>query len=65
MPIRLRAGSIPFDLAGRHLVGHDGDSGAIVVHDLSDGLTVAILSNGGEQDLRAFIESVLDAVDPG
>lgn len=64
-PFDYGLGVFHFDLGGRHLVGHDGGSGAIIVHDQSDGLTVAILSNGGQQDLRAFIESVLDAIDPG
>ncbi len=62
-PFKYGLGVFHFDLGGRHLVGHDGGSGAIAVHDQSDGLTVAILSNGGQQDLRAFIELVLDAID--
>lgn len=63
-PFEYGLGVFHFDVGGRHLVGHDGGSGAVVVHDQTDGLTVAILSNGGEQDLRTFLESVLDAIDP-
>ena len=62
-PFEYGLGVVHYDIGGRHLVGHDGGSGAIVAHDQADGLTVAILSNGGEQDIGTFIESVLDAID--
>jgi D-alanyl-D-alanine carboxypeptidase len=56
-------GVFHFDIAGRELVGHDGSSGAIVVHDPSRDLTVAVLTNGGESEVGMFLESVLDAID--
>ena len=56
-------GVLHYDIGGRHLVGHDGGSGAILVHDLTDHLTFAILSNGGEQDLGKFAEVVLASID--
>jgi CubicO group peptidase (beta-lactamase class C family) len=62
-PFEYGLGVFHYDIGGRHLVGHDGGSGAIVAHDQTDGLTVAILSNGGEQDVGRFIESILDAID--
>lgn len=49
--------------SGRELVGHDGGSGAIVAHDLEDHATIAIVTNGGSQDLRAFFQAVLDALE--
>jgi D-alanyl-D-alanine carboxypeptidase len=63
-PFEYGLGVFHYDIGGRHLVGHDGGSGAIVAHDQADGLTVAILTNGGEQDIGTFIESVLHAIDP-
>ena len=62
-PFEYGLGVFHYNLGGRHLVGHDGGSGAVVAHDQTDGLTVAILSNGGEQDPRTFLESVLEAID--
>ncbi len=50
-------------VAGHELVGHDGSSGAVVVHDRSRQLTVVILTNGGEQDIGRFLESILGAID--
>jgi D-alanyl-D-alanine carboxypeptidase len=50
-----------YEIAGRRLVGHDGSSGSIVVHDREKGVTVSILTNGGEQDMAAFLEKVLAA----
>jgi hypothetical protein len=44
-------GVFHYNLAGHELVGHDGSSGTIVVHARSRELTVAILTNGGEQDI--------------
>jgi CubicO group peptidase (beta-lactamase class C family) len=51
------------DLSGRSFVGHDGSSGTIVVHDAARDLTIAILTNGGDQDIGAFLEAVIEAVD--
>jgi hypothetical protein len=44
-------------------VGHDGTSGTVVVHDRHEDLTVAILTNGGDQDMGAFLETVLNTLD--
>jgi D-alanyl-D-alanine carboxypeptidase len=55
-------GAFHFDVAGHQLVGHDGSSGAVVVHDRQRGSTVAILTNGGDQDMKAFLEAVLHAI---
>ncbi len=56
-------GVFHYEVAGHNLVGHDGSSGAVVVHDLDQDLTVAILTNGGDQDIGAFLEAVLNAID--
>jgi CubicO group peptidase (beta-lactamase class C family) len=56
-------GVFHYNIAGHDLVGHDGSSGAIVVHDRGQGVTIAILSNGGEQDIGKFLETVLDTID--
>jgi CubicO group peptidase (beta-lactamase class C family) len=56
-------GVFHFAVAGHDLVGHDGSSGAVVVHDQDDEFSVAILTNGGEQDLKSFLETVLHAID--
>lgn len=55
-------GVFHFDVAEHEFVGHDGGSGAVAVHDCDNDLTVAILTNGGDQDMRALLEAVLDAV---
>jgi hypothetical protein len=52
-----------YNLAGHELVGHDGSSGTIVVDDQDRDLTIAILTNGGEQDIGAFLEAVINAID--
>jgi len=56
-------GVFHYDIGGHNLVGHDGSSGAVVVHDQDDDLTVAILTNGGNRDTGAFLEAVLNAID--
>jgi CubicO group peptidase (beta-lactamase class C family) len=56
-------GVFHYQIAGHDLVGHDGSSGAIVVHDQAKDLTVAILTNGGDQAIGAFLEKVLRAID--
>jgi CubicO group peptidase (beta-lactamase class C family) len=56
-------GVFHFDVGGRRLVGHDGSSGTVVVHDQHSGRTVAILTNGGDQDMGAFLKVVLNAID--
>lgn len=56
-------GVFHFDIAGDELVGHDGSSGAIVVHDRHQDLTIAILTNGGERDIGKFLESILATID--
>ena len=50
-------------VAGREMVGHDGSSGAVVAHDREADLTIAILTNGGEQDVGAFLKGVAAAID--
>jgi len=60
-PYEYGLGTMHFEIAGRRLVGHDGSSGSIVVHDREKGVTVSILTNGGEQDMAAFLEKVLAA----
>ena len=62
-PFDYGLGVFHYDIAGHELVGHDGSSGAMVVHDRARGVTIAILSNGGEQDISGFLETVLSAVD--
>jgi D-alanyl-D-alanine carboxypeptidase len=62
-PSEYGLGVFHYELAGHELVGHDGSSGTIVVHDHRRDLTVAILTNGGEQDIGAFFEAVINAVD--
>jgi CubicO group peptidase (beta-lactamase class C family) len=56
-------GVFHYKLGGHELVGHDGSSGTIVVHDRMKDLTVAILTNGGDQAIGAFLEKVLLAID--
>ena len=62
-PFEYGLGVFHYDIGGRHLVGHDGSSGAIVVHEQNDDLTVAILTNGGDQNMGAFLDAVLAALD--
>jgi len=64
-PFPYSLGVVHYEVAGHQLVGHDGGSGAVVAHDRRQDLTVAILTNGGEQDIGAFLESVLTAIDRG
>lgn len=56
-------GVFHYEFGGREFVGHDGSSGAIVATDRESGLTIAILTNGGDSDVGAFFEAVLTAVD--
>ena len=51
------------DIAGHDFVGHDGSSGTIVVHDQDRHLTIAILTNGGEQHMSEFLNLIVRAVD--
>ncbi len=55
-------GVVHYRESGRDLVGHDGGSGAIVAHDLEDHATMAIVTNGGTQDVGAFLRAVLGAL---
>lgn len=61
-PFPYGLGLFRYDLGGHRLFGHDGGSGAVVAYDPDTGLAVAILTNGGEQDLGAFLNGVLQAV---
>jgi D-alanyl-D-alanine carboxypeptidase len=56
-------GVFHYIVADHELVGHDGSSGTVVAHDQGRRLTVAILTNGGERDMGAFLRVVLGAVD--
>lgn len=57
-------GVVHYNIGGRRMVGHDGSSGAVLAHDLSDGTTIAILTNGGQQKTGAFLQAVLRALRP-
>lgn len=59
-PFTYGLGVFHYKVAGHELVGHDGSSGTVVVHDRKRHLTVAILTNGGDQDMGAFLETVLN-----
>ena len=62
-PFEYGLGVFHYEVGGHELVGHDGTSGTVVVHDRRQDLTVAILTNGGDQDMGAFLETVLNAID--
>ena len=62
-PLPYGLGVFHYTIADHAFVGHDGSSGAIVVTDVRDGLTIAIVTNGGEQDIREFLVRVVHAVD--
>jgi CubicO group peptidase (beta-lactamase class C family) len=62
-PFPYGLGVFHFRVRGRDLVGHDGSSGSVVVHDPERGTTIAILTNGGEQDMGRFLEAVLAAIE--
>ena len=62
-PIPYGLGVFEYAIGGHQLVGHDGSSGALVAHDERRGITVTILTNGGEQDIRGFLEAVFRAVE--
>lgn len=53
------------DPANYDFVGHDGSSGTIVATDAERGLTIAVLTNGGEQHIADLFEAVLAATDDG
>lgn len=57
-------GVFHYTINGRELVGHDGTSGAILAHDLDREMTIAIVTNGGDQDSATLLRSILDAIDP-
>ena len=61
-PFAYGLGVVHYEIAGRSLVGHDGSSGAVLAHDRNDGTTIAILTNGGEQDMGAFLTAVLHSI---
>jgi CubicO group peptidase (beta-lactamase class C family) len=63
-PFKYGLGLFHFDVAGHELVGHEGGSGALVVHDTQRDFTLAILTNGGDQDMRALLEAVLPTLEP-
>lgn len=56
-------GIFRYDLSGREFFGHDGGSGAIVVHEPSHDVAIALLTNGGEQDLGAFFSQVYATIE--
>jgi D-alanyl-D-alanine carboxypeptidase len=56
-------GLFRYEINGRRLVGHDGSSGTIYAFEPDTGITISILTNGGEQDIGAFLASVLEVVD--
>lgn len=64
-PFPYGLGVFHYEFGGREFVGHDGSSGAIVATDVDAGLTIAIVTNGGELDLGLFVETVVAAIDQG
>ena len=63
MLLRQRLGAFHHTVADHAFVGHDGTSGAIVMTDVRDHLTIAIVNSGGEQDSGRVLEQVVHAVD--
>jgi D-alanyl-D-alanine carboxypeptidase len=61
-PVPYGLGTFLYQFGGREFVGHDGSSGALVATDRQRKLTVAILTNGGEPDMRGFVDAILDAL---
>lgn len=62
-PFDYGLGVFHYDVGGRHLVGHDGSSGAIVAYDQDDDLAIALLTNGGDADMGQLLEAVLSAIE--
>lgn len=62
-PLDYGLGVFHYEFGGREFVGHDGSSGAIVATEVGTGLTIAILTNGGERDMGRFVETVIAAID--
>jgi D-alanyl-D-alanine carboxypeptidase len=62
-PLPYGLGVFHYPEFGGDLVGHDGGSGALVAHDLEDHTTIAIVTNGGSQNVGAFLRAVLEALE--
>jgi CubicO group peptidase (beta-lactamase class C family) len=45
------------------MVGHDGSSGAVLAYDPERKLTISIVTNGGQQDIGAFLEAIVAVLD--
>jgi hypothetical protein len=43
------------------MIGHDGSSGAILGYDPARRLTVAIVTNGGQQNIGVFFQAIVAA----
>jgi CubicO group peptidase (beta-lactamase class C family) len=62
-PFPFGLGVFHYTVGTHELIGHDGSSGAVVARDQRRGFTVAILTNGGEQDMAKFLQAVVSAID--
>jgi CubicO group peptidase (beta-lactamase class C family) len=56
-------GVFHYTMNGEELVGHDGSSGAVLGHELDRATTIAIATNGGEQDSGALLRLILEELD--
>lgn len=44
------------------MVGHDGSSGAVLAYDPARKVTIAIVTNGGQQNIGAFLKAIVAAL---
>ena len=56
-------GVVHYNVKGRPMVGHDGSSGAVLAYDPERKLTISIVTNGGQQDIGAFLEAIVAVLD--
>jgi D-alanyl-D-alanine carboxypeptidase len=55
-------GVVHYTVEGRPLVGHDGSSGAVLAYDPARKVTIAIVTNGGQQNIGAFLKAIVTAL---
>ncbi len=58
-PHQYGLGAFHYTIDGREFVGHDGSSGALLVHDIDRATTIAIVANGGEHDTDVLLRAIV------
>ena len=61
-PYQYGLGTYHYTIDGTEFVGHDGSSGAVLVHDIDRATTIAIVTNGSEHATDVLLRAILAAL---